>query len=104
VTRFFDWLKRWVDDIRSTNLTIVTGLAEGMLFVLWALIADTLGRPLTERTMDTVGLFITGQISAGVVQFGWKRQTDKGLAEAKAAGAEKVAAARQTVSMPAVHP
>lgn len=100
---FFDWLKAWIRDIASTNLTITTGLAEGFLFVVWALVADSLGRPLTERTMDGVSLFITMQIMGGVAQFGVKRMTDTKLQEAKAAGAA-TAAARQTVSMQAVAP
>lgn len=110
MTRFFDWLKAWIRDIASTNLTITTGLAEGFLFVVWALIADSFGRPLTERTMDGVSLFITMQIMGGVAQFGVKRMTDTKLQEAKAAGAAtaattaatNAAAARLTTSMPAV--
>lgn len=100
MTFFFDWLKAWIKDVASTNLTIVTGLAEGLLYVLWAMAAATWWRPIDPDTLDTIGLFITAQITGGVVQFGVKRATDKTLQEAKATAA--IAQQRATVSMKAV--
>lgn len=78
-----DWFKKWIDDIRTTNLVIVTGCGLAVLYVLWALVADTLGRPLKELTLNGVGLFISGMIAGGVVQFGLKRRTDDAYVAAK---------------------
>jgi hypothetical protein len=84
VTRFFDWLKAWVKDVVSTNLTIVTGLCLAILYVVWALAAATFGHSIDANTLDTVGLFISALITGGVVQFTMKRRTDKDYIAAKA--------------------
>jgi hypothetical protein len=83
ITRGLDWLKSWLKDIASTNLTIVTGLTLGIVYVIWALAAATWGTPIDENTLDTVGLFIAANITAGATQFAVKRRTDDAYMAAK---------------------
>jgi hypothetical protein len=83
VTRLFDWFKKWIADVATTPLIITSGVALSALYVVWALAADTLGRPLRELTLNTVGLFITGMLAGGVAQFGIKRYSDDRALAAK---------------------
>lgn len=71
------WAKMtaWLATMPSTNTTIATGLGLSVLYVLWALLSDSFGRPLGERTLDTIGLFVMGLVTGGVLQFGAKRLT-----------------------------
>lgn len=97
IARAMDWFKRWIDDIRSTNLTIVVGLELSILYVVWGLAADTFGRPITSNTLDTIGLFIASLVTGGVVQFAVKRHTDD---KAIAAKTGATPAPRQSTAVP----
>lgn len=88
-TAFFDWYKGWIKDLVSTNHIIVTGVALSVIYVVWALAADSLGRPLKESTLDALGFFLTTMIAGGVAQFGLKRFSD-----------DKVIAAKTGATMP----
>ena len=66
----------WLGSTPTTPLTIVVGMCLAILYVVWGLLADTLGRPLHEITLSTVGLFIASLVTAGVTQFGIKRYSD----------------------------
>lgn len=79
----FDWLKRWLKDVPTTALIIVSGVVLSALYVLWALAADSLGRPLNELTLNTLGMFLMGMLVGGVAQFGVKRFSDDRALAAK---------------------
>lgn len=98
-TAFFDWYKGWSDTLRTTNHVIIVGSWLAVVYVFWALAADSLGRPLKELTLNTVGLFITGMIAGGVAQFGLKRMTDDKVVAARTGAS---IAPRATTAIPAV--
>lgn len=85
MTRVFEWFKNWIRDLATTPYLIVWGVHLAALYVVWALAADTFGRPISANTLETIGLFIYGMLTGGVIQFGAKRFSDKGYAAAKAA-------------------
>lgn len=78
-----NWFKRWIDDIRTTNLTIVVGLSLAVIYVLWALAAASWWKPIDDNTLDTMGLFIASLITGGITQFAVKRRTDDRYMAAK---------------------
>jgi hypothetical protein len=82
-TRFtiIEKVLKWLGITPTTPLTIVVGLGLSIIYVLWALTADSLGKPITEITLNTIGLFCSSLVFAGVTQFGVKRfSDDKALA------------------------
>lgn len=99
MTRIFDWFKHWIADVATTPLIIVSGVALAALYVVWALVADTLGRPLSELTLNTVGMFITGMLAGGITQFAVKRHTDDKALAAKRGVATEPREPRPTVAV-----
>jgi uncharacterized membrane protein YwzB len=97
-TRFWDWFKRWLDDIRTTNLIIVVGVALCVVYVIWALAAATWAKPIDDNTLTRVGLLITLMLAGGVAQFGIKRKTDDAYVTATTGNQVQ----RKTMAVPAV--
>lgn len=70
----------------STNLRIVIELALAAIYVVGCMIADTIGRPVSSATQDTMGLFIAAMLGIGAGQFFGKRKTDASYVAAKNSG------------------
>lgn len=83
-------MKDYIDTMNSTNHTIAVGLALSVFLVVSAVVADLIGHPIGEHTLDTIGLFVLGLAGVGGAQFGMKRFTDTSLAQAKASAAAPV--------------
>lgn len=77
----------WLRDFPSTQATVFTGLVLATLYVIVALLAALLERPLNEGTHVALATFITALVG---VNFAVKRFSDRELAAAKASGPSPV--------------
>lgn len=68
----------------STGGRILVELTLAVVYVLGCMVADMIGRPVSETTQDTLGLFIAAMLGIGAGQFFGKRKTDEKYVAAKA--------------------
>lgn len=69
----------------STSGRIIVELTLAILFVVGCMVADMIGRPVSETTQETLGLFIAAMLGIGAGQFFGKRKTDADYVAAKGA-------------------
>lgn len=70
----------------STSGRIIVELVLAIVYVLGCMVADMIGRPVSETTQETLGLFIAAMLGIGAGQFFGKRKTDADYVAAKNAG------------------
>lgn len=70
----------------STNGVIMTGIGLAIFFVVGAMIADMIGRPISQGTQTTLSFLIAALTGIGAGQFAAKRATDAGYQAAKNSG------------------
>lgn len=95
-----DRINAWLGKLPSTNATIVVGLYLAAVFVHTCLIADMMGRPISDGTQATLGFFIASMLGVGVSQFWVKRKTDDHYVAAKSGGPPTPP--RKSTAMPAL--
>lgn len=67
----------------STSGRIIVELTLAIVYVIGCMAADMIGRPVSETTQDTLGLFIAAMLGIGAGQFFGKRKTDADYVAAK---------------------
>lgn len=92
----------WLGILPTTPTITVVGLSLSIIYVLWALLADALGHPLTERTLTGIGYFNSSLVFAGVSHFAVKRFSDDKAIAAKHGNAAPAREQRGTQAFPKV--